>query len=181
MKREYFPIMLLILLLLPGCTNNIITAQSQPTIYITIITKEVTKLNTRVVLLYQTPTPSDMPPWDSTATSTNTRTPSCYDTAHSTIELSDCAWSIMEKTKVELDKLVKLVANEYSSTNREEFIQLELEWETHAKNECDLWWGRLNEYGQYEHGTSAPMMVAICIDGKYKDRIIELQKLYIAL
>jgi len=177
--QKYFPLMVFSIFF-GSCTYISSSTPPKQTIEITIVTKEVTKQITRVVLIFQTPTPSDTPPWNSTATPTNTRTPSCYDTAYSTIQLNACAWSIVEKTKEELDKLVNKVAKEYSGypTRREEFIQSELAWESHAIDECRLWWGSTNESGFYEHGSSAPLLIATCLDGKYQKRIIELQQLY---
>jgi uncharacterized protein YecT (DUF1311 family) len=177
--RKYSPIILFTLLFV-GCTHINTATLIQPKIEITVVTKVITQRITQVVLIFQTPTPSNTPPWGSSATFTNTRTPSCYDTAMSTIQINACAWSITEKTKEELDKLVDKVAKEYSGypERREKFIQSELEWESHAEDECYLWWGSLDESGFYEHGSMAPMLVATCLDGKYKKRITELQQFY---
>ena len=175
MKNNIILIVLVFSLILVGCKLFNDSTYPHPITVETVVTKEVTQQVTRVIYIVQTTTPS--PLWGPTAT----RPPSCYDTAFSQYGLNQCAWSLAQEVKKELDKLVNRIAEMFSHEDppkKEEFLQLESEWELLADKECSLWWGGISESGGYEYGSMAPMIVGGCLQSKYEERIKELNNLY---
>ena len=67
--------------------------------------------------------------------------------------------------------------------DQSELNQLQFEWENQAQNECEFFYGRVITYPDdtilYEHGTMAPMLVAMCMEEKYDQGAQELVRIYL--
>jgi hypothetical protein len=173
-KRNLFIIIVISLLLIKCSMKNPIEAPPSK-LFVTIITKEVTHQVTKVIILYQTTTP--LP----SVTNTIAYYEKCYETWKSQRELNECAWDIAKETKEILHQLVNQIAEEYSGnpTKKEAFLNIEIQWEKLAEEECWISRGSLTESGWYENGSMAPMLVGFCVNEKYLRRIEELKTINI--
>lgn len=162
--------------------------QQKVEIHPTIITVEITKLvqitTTPVPQPSNTPTPTLEPRYaQATFRSELIGTPivatdECFETAVTQQEMNGCAGSRVSGLEKEMEKLVNALQVRYKlwpDDHLKKFLAFQKEWEDLSKRECEFLAGYTIVDGRYEGGSMAPASYYGCLEGKYEDRLRELQ------
>ena len=105
----------------------------------------------------------------------------CLNTAVTQLDLNGCAILERELAKSELEKTIAQI--KITPEEKRVFDQLQEKWQTQVEEDCNLLYGQIltDENGNlhYKWGSMAPMQIAFCEAGKYKQRIEDLKFAYL--
>lgn len=174
-----------LIVFLASCSPTQQKAEIRPTIITVEITKLVQITNTPVPQPSSTLTPT-LEPIHARATSYAemigtpiVATEECYETAFTQQEMNSCAAYRESGLEKEMEKLVNALQERYkrgSEKDLKKFLAFQQEWEYLSKRECEFLAGYTIEDGGYKGGSMAPLNYWGCLEGKYEDRLRELQQ-----